>query len=345
MGRAEELLERIREHRTTEIEDMIKNQVVEELFLDYKCAATSLPSNKLHEDDRKNLAKAICGFGNSEGGLIVWGVDCKQGSSGDVPSWPPKKITHVKVFKTLLDSAVGGLTLPAHQRVENVEITYPLSSDGFVVTHVPMALNVPLQTLFPKHEFYIRAGSTFMPTPRAVLAGLFGRGPQAEFIIQIHKLSFERGASKAQVRLKFLVQCSNEGRGVARELFFNIEARLDKRAKIQLSTFPDILDTWTDPPSTGSYKATLICKPFNFPPGARKYFFEFSVVMEGKPSHDVMVSVSCGASNAVGSAKEFTLPGNILFEVYSHYLANYPDHLAKQAADKHYEPMILNCIA
>jgi hypothetical protein len=112
VGRAEQLLGRIIDRRTAEIEEMIRNQVVEELFLDYKRAATALPSNKLADDDRKNLAKAVSGFGNAEGGLIVWGVDCKPVSGvGDVPMWPPQKISNVKMLKTLFDNAVGGLTL------------------------------------------------------------------------------------------------------------------------------------------------------------------------------------------------------------------------------------------
>jgi hypothetical protein len=112
MGRAEELFERIRKGQALEIENMINSEIVEEIFLDYKRSATSLPANKLHEDDRKNLAKAISGFGNSEGGVIVWGVDCRQGPNGDVPISPHQKITQPVMLKTLLDNAVGGLTLP-----------------------------------------------------------------------------------------------------------------------------------------------------------------------------------------------------------------------------------------
>lgn len=56
---------------------MITEEEVEELFLDYKRAATVTPFRKLDVSDRKNLAKAIAGFANSEGGVIVSGVDCR----------------------------------------------------------------------------------------------------------------------------------------------------------------------------------------------------------------------------------------------------------------------------
>ena len=73
MGRAEELFIRIRERGAAEVHAMINAKIVEELFLDYKQSSTPLPGVKLSDDDRKNLAKAIAGFGNSEGGVVVWG--------------------------------------------------------------------------------------------------------------------------------------------------------------------------------------------------------------------------------------------------------------------------------
>jgi hypothetical protein len=57
MGRAEQLVERIRVGGFDEIENMVSIPVVEELFLDYKLAATVLPTKKLHDDDRKILRK------------------------------------------------------------------------------------------------------------------------------------------------------------------------------------------------------------------------------------------------------------------------------------------------
>src|SRR5260370_357708 len=122
MGRAEELFLRIKHAGATEIDRMIDDEVVEELFLDYKRAATVDPFQKLDVSDRKNLAKAIAGFANSEGGVIVWGVDCRQNPPhGDVPT-KPIPITNPNAFKSLLEGSLTGLTLPAHPGVENVSL-------------------------------------------------------------------------------------------------------------------------------------------------------------------------------------------------------------------------------
>ena len=113
MGRAEELFTRIKQGDAAEVHAMIKASVVEELFLDYKRSSTVLPAVRLSDDDKKNLAKAIAGFGNSEGGVVVWGVACSQTPSGDVPT-APVLITQPTALKTLFDGVLGGLTLPAH---------------------------------------------------------------------------------------------------------------------------------------------------------------------------------------------------------------------------------------
>ena len=55
------------------------------------------------------------------------------------------------------------------------------SDQGFVVTYIAKSYDAPHQSLKPSLQYYIRAGSDFVPTPHAVLAGLFGRRRQPFF--------------------------------------------------------------------------------------------------------------------------------------------------------------------
>jgi len=77
MRRAEQLFVHIRDKGAGEIHSMIGAPLVEEPFFDYKRYATSLPSRRLGDENRKNLGKAISGFAKSEG-VIIWGVDCRH---------------------------------------------------------------------------------------------------------------------------------------------------------------------------------------------------------------------------------------------------------------------------
>ena len=81
----EDIFERIIKGGENEIDEFIITRESEELFLDFKRSADDGDGQRLHQKDRENLAKAISGFGNSEGGVIVWGVDCsKTENSADV---------------------------------------------------------------------------------------------------------------------------------------------------------------------------------------------------------------------------------------------------------------------
>ena len=69
MSRAEDIFQKLIYFGEDAIDDFIVNLQTEELFLDFKQAvSTGKNGTSLHKDDRKNLAKGISGFGNSEGG-------------------------------------------------------------------------------------------------------------------------------------------------------------------------------------------------------------------------------------------------------------------------------------
>jgi hypothetical protein len=263
MGRAEDLFLRIKHGGADEVCLMIREPVVEELFLDYKGAATDVPFKKLAPSDRKNLAKAVSGFANSEGGIIIWGVDCRQSPPhGDVPTLDP--ISNPTAFKSLLEGAITGVTLPAHSGVENIALQISGQSDGFVVTHIPIGMHVPYRTLGDKEEYYIRAGSNFAPTPHAVLAGLFGRAPQPKLNIKVD-LQRADGAFTPQVcNMFFDIELFNSGRGLAEGLFLTAELTLPKGSRFYFSMeMPHAWNSWQ-----GEHDFTMISKTFPpLPPG------------------------------------------------------------------------------
>ena len=86
MSRAEDIFEKLIYFGEDAIDEFILNRQTEELVMDFKQAASDGKSMRsLHPNDRRNLAKAISAFGNSEGGVLVWGVECaKDVEVGDV---------------------------------------------------------------------------------------------------------------------------------------------------------------------------------------------------------------------------------------------------------------------
>ena len=176
MSRAEDIFQKLVYFGEDAIDEFLINLQTEELFLDFKQAVSAgNKGNSLHRDDRKNLAKGISGFGNSEGGVIVWGVECcRDAEIGDVAQ-AKVKVKNVHRFLSWLENAISGCTIPSHNKGRNHFISCDANGDGFVATYIPKSDIAPLMTT-TGNTIYIRSGSNNVPAPYSVIAGMFGRG-------------------------------------------------------------------------------------------------------------------------------------------------------------------------
>jgi hypothetical protein len=147
MGRPEELFEDLCARGEDAIGDFITDRASEELYLDFKRSADEGKGAKLAQKDRDNLAKAISGFGNTAGGVIVWGIDCRTDSGGaDVAKAPFYPVHDAQRFKSWLEGAVRGATIPSHGGIIHSVTALRSDGSGFVSTLVPPSDNPPLQS-------------------------------------------------------------------------------------------------------------------------------------------------------------------------------------------------------
>lgn len=236
MSRAEDIFQKLIYFGEDAVDEFILNQQTEELFLDFK-QAVSFGKNftTLHRDDRKNLAKAISGFGNSEGGVIIWGVECSRDLEiGDVAK-AKVKVQNVHRFLSWLENAISGCTIPSHNKVRNHIISCDENGDGFIATYIPKCEIAPLMTT-GNNTIYIRSGSNNVPAPYAVIAGMFGRRPQPniDLLAGNRKLEVLQNADedilypksidnppKEYVKLSFAIQACNSSNVIARELYLS----------------------------------------------------------------------------------------------------------------------------
>ncbi|MBE6458367.1 MAG: ATP-binding protein [Alphaproteobacteria bacterium] len=236
MSRAEDIFQKLIYFGEDAIDEFIMNRQTEELFLDFKQAVSSGKNfTTLHRDDRKNLAKAISGFGNSEGGVIIWGVECSRDMDvGDVAQ-AKVKVQNVHRFLSWIENAISGCTIPSHNKVRNHVISCDNNGDGFLATYIPKCDIAPLMTT-SNSAIYIRSGSNNVPAPYAVIAGMFGRCPQPniELIMgerQLEVMDIVDGdilypnsidnPPKQYLKLSFSIQASNSSNVIARELYLS----------------------------------------------------------------------------------------------------------------------------
>ena len=242
MSRAEDIFQKLIYFGEDAIDEFIINRQTEELFLDFKQAVSDGKNfTTLHRDDRKNLAKAISGFGNSEGGVVVWGVECSRNVEiGDVAK-AKMKVQNVHRFLSWLENAISGCTIPSHNKVRNHIVSVDANGDGFVATYIPKSELAPLMTTIG-NTFYIRSGSNNVPAPYSVLAGMFGRRPQAEIDLMITDKKLEiLDNSEADIlypssidcppdkylKIGFAIRGHNESNVIARELYLSCTTASD----------------------------------------------------------------------------------------------------------------------
>jgi|SRR6185312_159679 len=261
MARAEDLFERISTDRLGAIDDLIAERASEELFLDFKRSSDNGGGNHLSDRDRDNLARAVSGFGNSEGGVIVWGVDCRPGPHGDVPveRFP---IEQPRRFRSWLEGVISGLTLPAHPGVRHLTIE---NDDGFgyVVTYVPKSYLAPHQCLRPI-QYYMRAGSNFAPVPHGVLAGMFGR-PPSPLIFHMWTTAPADIGPNGRVSFTVGVIIVNRSAAIARDVYLNLTVHTPNGSEIG-AEFPD-LRNWEGTQAFGSVTQILSKEGFRLAPG------------------------------------------------------------------------------
>ncbi|MEK6325472.1 MAG: ATP-binding protein [Acidobacteriota bacterium] len=218
MGRAEDLFEPIEARGEGAIDELIASRKSEELFLDFKRSSDSGAALRLSDNDRNNLAKSISGFGNSEGGVVVWGVDCSSDYDGADVAKMKVSIQDPARFVSWLEGAVSGSTVPPHQGVRSIPVVSSVGS-RFAVTLVPKSNHAPHQVV-GRFQYFIRAGSAFVPTPHAVLAGMFGRVPQPHVFPYFTVGPGEVVGDAIACSVGIVIR--NEGPGIATDLFANV---------------------------------------------------------------------------------------------------------------------------
>jgi len=161
MSNAHELFKRINTY--ADIQRLIGTQ--ETLYLDFKRSAST--DGSLTKEDNKNFKKALSGFAHQEGGIIVWGIDCrKRKDTGIDEAIAEVPIPNPGEFATRLLDMVPNVTDPIVDGYDHKIVFVddePTNLTGFVVSLIPKSYKVHRIISTGEHQFYKRYGSSFKP--------------------------------------------------------------------------------------------------------------------------------------------------------------------------------------
>lgn len=325
MSRAEDIFQKLIYFGEEAIDDFIINMQTEELFLDFK-QSISIGKNgtTLHKDDRKNLAKCISGFGNSEGGVVVWGVECSRDINiGDVAK-AKVKVKNVYRFLSWLENAISGCTIPSHNKVRNHIISVDKNGDGFIATYIPKSELAPLMSTVG-NNIYIRSGSNNVPAPYSVIAGMFGRRPQANVELQIedktmciienadedilYPQSIDNPPEKS-IKISFSIKGKNESNVIARELYLSCDV-ISTGSEYNKVRFLNYNQMDSIPNLDGNLN--IITRPdLRLPPHGSLKFTNVDIILSPLVDEDFLVDGVIGADGTAPKNFRIYIPKNKL---------------------------------
>lgn len=140
----------------SEVRDFVKNQIAEDLFLEFKTA--NYPSGI--DFDKKNFSKCLSGFANSSGGILIWGISAKeQKNKADVAN-ELKPIQDLISFENYLKKNEGNAIVPLIEGVEYRRI-FESENSGYLLVYIPQSDRAPHMGLFADKRYYKRSGDSF----------------------------------------------------------------------------------------------------------------------------------------------------------------------------------------
>jgi hypothetical protein len=168
------------------------------------------------EDAQRVLAKALCGFANADGGVVVIGLDARSGGNkydADVIQGAAPVSDAISV-KSRIEALVGDLVEP---RLEGVLVAAlsdtPGSTTGFVLVAVPPTDGPPCRSR-KQREFYQRITAGTYPMEYFQIADMFGKRHRPHLRLCLEEGRFRLDGQVYERELTLGIE--NCGRAVAR---------------------------------------------------------------------------------------------------------------------------------
>ncbi len=169
------------------------------------------------DDAQRVLAKALSGFSNADGGILVVGLEARSPAKGDPDVIQGlKPVADAVAVKSKIENLIGNLIEPPLPGIRVAEVlAIPGQPSGFVLVYIPPTDGLPVRSR--KHSnFYMRVSAGTFPMEYFQLADMFGRRqrPVLSLWAVVGRVRVEPNA--AYWEREFFVGIMNSGRGIAK---------------------------------------------------------------------------------------------------------------------------------
>lgn len=166
---------------------------------------------------KASIAKAVCGFANATGGVVVVGMSAK-GTGANSPDLVTgeKPVTDAEAVKSAVLDIILKQVDPGIRGVQVHTVREKTKSKaGFVLIYVP-ELDGPPQRSRVDWKFYVRIASGTVPMEYFQIEDRFGRRPHARLIVELKDEGVGgKPMGEGILERRVGVILSNNGRGLA----------------------------------------------------------------------------------------------------------------------------------
>lgn len=179
------------------------------------------------KDILKTWSEAVSGFANTEGGVLIWGIDCRKTDGVDA-ACGVALIENPVALKSLLLTNINQTTDPPVQGILLREIV-GFDGKGFLVCLVPESTNKPHRAEQKTNKPYmIRAGDSFVVPSPSLLRSMFYPRVSPDIQIEI-AAAWERTRPEPPIPshglFRFEIRLWNVGQATAHDLVVEFRAR------------------------------------------------------------------------------------------------------------------------
>lgn len=202
------------------IKQLVAERAQENIYLELKTKKDRRRPD-LEESDAWQFSRALSGFANSDGGVLVWGIETDKEERAS----KLKPISSVVDFEARLKKSLLNAVQPFVDGVQIVAILEEgAGGDGYVKVLVPRSEKTPHRALRADREYFRRSTEGFYRLEHFDLEDAFGRRPHPALTFIATLAPRPAGDDPFEdVHLGLL----NEGRGIAKYPGFTLEFSAD----------------------------------------------------------------------------------------------------------------------
>ncbi len=156
----------------------------------------------LTRPDKKNLGRALSGFSNSVGGLLIWGVDARPDEDEIDCAQDLTPIASIGKFASDVSGLVTDYLMPPNEAIKVQDIpSVEVEGGGYLLVLVePSELRPHMDMAPDDHRYYRRSGDRFVQMEHYEIQDMFNRIAPVQLDVFYQFEGIKRREQKASIK-------------------------------------------------------------------------------------------------------------------------------------------------